>query len=558
MKTHKYLISLSFIATLMLSGCGGSSAEDTNPPSSSEKQITFYLDMTSSGTSTIATLKKTILNVDTNYGNKTLNVWVSNDSFDDGDGCSKKTCITQEMVDELADTFLKAGSDNDIYDWITTIYGEEWSKSASDKYSDLIQETDSIDILLTDIDNDNSPNSGVVGYFWAKDNFTKDIYSGSNERIMFYIDSVMFANTDNGDFWQKEIYSTLAHEFHHMINFYQKNILRDTSLDTWIDEMLSETVEDAVATKIEHIGPRGVTPYDDGSAGDSGNTDGRYPTFNRYNYISLTEWYNSLANYSNVNAFGAFLTRNYGIEVLHDIEQSTYEHTDAIGYAVEKNDEDIKPTSISMSDELNQTIDINNTYQVEVLSPAYQTNLTININNAPKDIYLVLTNYSTSEATNLDITHSNKIVVAKNAKIVTVPPQSPIKPTPQHITDFNKQVLKPTIKRFNDESDNDYDEIFNTLLRDWGISVMLSDIINPYEKLTYNTGDFIESTYDGITYDLGSINFFNYSPQPTIHTDISSVNSQSNYYYIVGEDLNGSIDVNITLQDSMQATLIAK
>ena len=157
----------------------------------------------------------------------------------------------------------------------------------------LIPKNDEITILLTDIDEDNSANGGVVGFFWSKDNFLATTVAGSNERVMFYIDSVMFANGDNGwdidDYWPKELISTLAHEFQHMINFYQKYILLDTDTDTWINEMLSESTEDLVATKIRHIGPRGVD-YMDGSAGDPGNTLGRYPLFNANNTLSLTSW----------------------------------------------------------------------------------------------------------------------------------------------------------------------------------------------------------------------------------------------------------------------------
>ena len=73
---------------------------------------------------------------------------------------------------------------------------------------------------------------GVAGYFYAKDNFKSSYYSGSNQRIMFYLDAVMFANGDgiDGTDWDVsdpspgDIVSTLTHEFQHMIHFYQKQI----------------------------------------------------------------------------------------------------------------------------------------------------------------------------------------------------------------------------------------------------------------------------------------------------------------------------------------------
>ena len=404
---------------------------------------TFYLSADTS-VSTEATLKSIVSNVSTDTGTRTLNVWVSNDSF--GSGCAKATCVTQDMVDALADKFLKSGSGNDIYDWDTNIYGKEWGSNAQAKYSNLIGESDTIDILLTDIDNDNSKNGGVVGYFWSKDNFSASSYSGSNERIMFYADSVMFANTSNGDFWQKQLYSTLAHEFQHMINFYQKNIIHSSGSETWLNEMMSVTTEDLVATKIEHNGDRAVD-YTDGSAGASGNTHGRFPRFNQNNDITLTNWNqtsNVLNDYAKVASFGSFLTRNYGgAELMHNMMDNNY------------------------SDE-NAVID----------------------------------------------------------------------------------AIKTTTGK---------DVTFVQLLQEWGIAVMLSSRDDLTDTPQYNFGDFLTTTYGGISYDLGSINFFNYNPEPTLHTTVNSVNPHANYYYKIGENItSNSVDLNVTLDANTTATLIAK
>ncbi len=398
---------------------------------------TFYLDKYDTGPSTQATARK-VITVSTAYGDKTLNVWVSDDSFDNGSGCSKATCVTQEMVDDLAATFLEDGTDNDIYDWVTNIYGEEWGSDAAEKYSNAIPESNEITILLTDIDNDNITNGGVIGYFYSKDNYDTSSYSGSNERVMFYADSVMFANTDSAFDWQKEIYSTLAHEFQHMIHFYKRFVISEVETDTWMEEMMSETTEDLIATKLDHIGPRGVDPRD-GSAGDPENTDGRYPDFNSNNTLSLTSWRNSYGDYGKVSAFGAFLVRNYGgAQILHDIMSDTT-HAD----------------------------------------------------------------YQAIEAA--------------------------------------------TGKSFSE------------LLSDWGTAVILSDVVDPDQDTpTYNTGDFIYDTYRNSTYSLGSINCFNYDPQPTLKTSSGTVAEQGNYYYKVGEGLTGTISLDLDLNGYTEATLIAK
>ena len=404
---------------------------------------TFYLS-TDKSVSTEATLKSVISNVDTNVGTRTLNVWVSNDSF--GSGCPKATCVTQTMVDELADRFLKSGSNNDIYDWVTNIYGSEWGSLASSKYSNVISQTDTIDILLTDIDQDNRTSGGVVGYFWSKDNFLTSQYSGSNERIMFYADSVMFANTSNGDYWQKILYSTLAHELQHMINFYQKNIVYTSGCETWLNEMMSVSTEDLLTTKLEHDGARAVK-YTDGTAGASGNTNGRFPIFNKNNDITLTNWNQTsdvLNDYSKVSSFGAFLLRNYGgAELMHNIMDNNFSDENAIIDAVKT-------------------------------------------------------------TTGKDVTFVN-------------------------------------------------------ILQEWGIAVMLSSIDNLVNAPQYNFGDFLSVSYGGVSYDLGSINFFNYNPLPKLHTTMGPIEPHANYYYKIGENItSSSIDLNISLDANTEATLIAK
>jgi hypothetical protein len=414
-----------------------------------QSTATFYRSSDTSDP-TEATARK-VISVATEFGDKKLNIWVSDDSFS-GPGCTTDKCVTQAMVDALADTFLKDASDNDIYDWVTNIYGEEWESAAQAKYSDLIQANDEITILLTDIYDDGlpPPNEGrVVGFFWAKDNFKVSSISGSNERVMFYIDSVMFANEegllwDIDDPWPKEMISTLAHEFQHMIHFYQKTVLLvNENTDTWINEMLSESTEDLVATKIQHIGPRGVD-YMDGSAGDPGNTLGRYPLFNANNTLSLTAWNGELADYSKVNAFGAYLLRNYGgAELLHNVMYNSYTDLNAVVDAVHK---------------------------------------------AP----------------------------------------------------------------------NGSGKTFADLLSEWGVAVMLSDHDNLVDTPTYNTGWFTDNVYGNTTYELGSINFFYYDPQPTIYTTSGTVQPQGNYYYKIGDDLTGDINITLELIGQTEATLIAK
>ncbi|CAA6802281.1 MAG: Unknown protein [uncultured Campylobacterales bacterium] len=250
----------------------------------------------------------------------TLNIWVDNNAY--GSGCNEVDCITDTMIDYLSDSFLIPGNNNDIYELVTNIYGIEWGATS---FGNLITDTNTIDILLFDINGDNATDTsgGVLGYYFAKDNYLTSSLPGSNEKIMFYIDSNFFASTLNSDlltddevwsiddYWPPIIISTLAHEFQHMIHFYQKTVLRGlTSTDTWINEMLSELTEDIIAWNINNPGPRGNISLD---AGTPGNSNGRLPSFNSTpTDNAISNWTNSSLNYSTVYSFGAYLIRTYG------------------------------------------------------------------------------------------------------------------------------------------------------------------------------------------------------------------------------------------------------
>jgi hypothetical protein len=399
---------------------------------SEDDKESFYIDVfDSSGASHTkeinATARKVIANVDTKYGKKTLVVWVEDDVYSDGGLISNGT-VTQDMVDNLADIFLADGESNDIYDWVTNVYGKEWGDT---NYNILIDDNGYIDILIDDMELDE-----IAGYFYSKDNFVKSDEPTSNEKIMFYINSRVYTRSGySQEENEKEVYTTLAHEFQHMIHFYQRGVLKRSSHPTWLNEMLSEATEDLVATKIEYKGPRNVDPSD-GSAGSSGNSGGRYPDFNEYNYLSLTSWSNSLKHYSKVSAFGAFLLRNYnGAKVLHDIL-----HSSKTGY--------------------------------------------------------------------------------------------------EAIEDATGKDLK-------------------ALLREWAEAVILSSEDNlPQDKPAYNFGDFKEVEYNGITYDLGSINFFNYNPTPTFKSS-ATLDNNANLYYYLGE-IEGEATINVDIPLGADITIISK
>jgi len=271
---------------------------------------------------------------------RTLSIWVADDCW--GAAPTKKHGITQTMVDALALKFFGAAGvpSDSIYAWVTNILGDEWGPHG---YSNLISPSGNVTILLADISGDNSDIGGIVGYFNPGDSVLGQ--SGSNERVMFVIDAVMYANPDGEGrgkgtagytggtwmptaYWAQTVFSTLAHEFQHMIHFYQKAVKLGGNTryqPVWIDELCSMQIEDLLADKLGVPGPRGVAPTDY-TAGAAGNASGRFRSFVLYNDVSLSAWGGTdiYASYAAAYAFGAYLTRNYGgAEFLRRVVQTS-------------------------------------------------------------------------------------------------------------------------------------------------------------------------------------------------------------------------------------------
>ena len=267
------------------------------------------------GTEIPVTLRANTDMIATPQGERALRIWVADDSWHvDG---TKANLVTEEMVEIFRDLFLQEGEDNDIFEWLTNIFGPEWGAHG---YSNLIDFTGYIDIVMFDIDNDDSTEGGVLGYFDAGNNFTKNDYPISNEMVMFALDSVLLATPDENtswsvdDFWPNIMVSTLAHEFQHMIHWY--NYLDREQNSIALNELLSMSAEDIVADKIKADGPRGVA-YNDYTAGSKDNRFGRLPLYNLYNDEPVSTWRamddpDVVRSYSVNYAFGAYLMRNYG------------------------------------------------------------------------------------------------------------------------------------------------------------------------------------------------------------------------------------------------------
>lgn len=248
-------------------------------------------------------------------------IWVLDDNFTIGSADGDQ--ITQKKAEELAEKF------DSMYQGIRKVFGTESDEIIS-KYGFYTISDTKVNIVVYDIEDDytEKQNSGVAGYFWPKDYYTAtdtpasqdDVLPLSNEGKYFYVDSGFLNKYPN------MIYSTLAHEFQHMINFGQKYVNNGRNSSTWSNEMMSMVCEDM------------IQDYLDIDLLDS--PIGRLLEFAQGYYLSgLTDWLpgNDVAySYAGAYAFGAYLARNYGgTSLIKQIATNQYVDQQAITQALQ-------------------------------------------------------------------------------------------------------------------------------------------------------------------------------------------------------------------------------
>jgi len=179
--------------------------------------------------------------------------------------------------------------DKTIYPRLTRVFGSEWSPGIDNELR--------ITILITQI------NKSTGGYFNSIDEYPQAQITNSNEREMIYLNSTYITSS--------LVKSFLAHEFQHMINFYQKEKLRNSVEDIWLNEARSEYASSLLGYD---------NPY------DGSNLERRVRDFLRYSTDPLAEWQNEPADYGAVNLFMHYLVSRYGEQILTKMTQ-----TDVVG-----------------------------------------------------------------------------------------------------------------------------------------------------------------------------------------------------------------------------------
>ena len=250
---------------------------------------------------------------------------------------------TDKGISLSEDDYIALGQKFDAcYALETSVIGNPlYSKYNNSMYVPCNQK---IVILVSDLFGDASKDQqgGTVGYFYSGDLYTQkflddnlnvssspDNYIHSNQCEMFYIDALFLTKMPS------TVYSTLVHEFNHMINYVVKTVNYMTnktnvnalrSCDTWFTEMLAMTTEDMFQSYLK--------------LKDEDSPKARIPYFGFAYYYGFKSWddkkVDPLIMYANTYAFGAFLARNFGgVELIKQIAQNDYVNEQAITKALQ-------------------------------------------------------------------------------------------------------------------------------------------------------------------------------------------------------------------------------
>ena len=208
---------------------------------------------------------------------------------------------SQEQNDmKIAIFELGAEFQNKIYPVLTSTFGLE-PKPGVDK-------DERITVLVHQMGSD------AGGYFRSGNVYEKLQSPSSNEREMVYLNSQYIGKPD--------VKSFLAHEFVHLITINQKDLLRRTTEETWLNEARAEYAPTLLG-------------YDDTYKGS--NLERRVRDFLARPSDSLTEWRNKKEDYGMVNVFIQYLVDHYGVRILVDSLQSSQVGISSINEALRKN-----------------------------------------------------------------------------------------------------------------------------------------------------------------------------------------------------------------------------
>ncbi len=196
--------------------------------------------------------------------------------------------VSDKQRTEILGNFEILASDfsDEIYPTLTGIFGQENRPG--------IDGDERITILV------HRMRDQAKGYVTSDDGYTKFEAPGSNEREMVYLSEEAVSST--------LAQSYLAHEFTHLLYFYQKQLKQTTPDEVWIQEGFAEVAPTLLG-------------YDNEYAGSY--LEKRVHDFVSNPRDSLVEWRGQGADYGVANLFFQYLVDQYGKELLREALQSS-------------------------------------------------------------------------------------------------------------------------------------------------------------------------------------------------------------------------------------------
>ena len=163
----------------------------------------------------------------------------------------------------------------------------------------------------------------IAGYTRNCDIYLKIQCLNSNQKEIIFFSAKFFS--------EKDLKIYLAHEFLHLIQLNQKELLRGKQEDIWLAELMAEYTSTFLG-------------YDEEFKGS--NLENRVREFLSNPNNSLIEWENKSQDYAISNIFGQYLVENYGLKILTDALQSEKTGINAIEFALNKNNHSVNFSQI--------------------------------------------------------------------------------------------------------------------------------------------------------------------------------------------------------------------
>jgi len=264
-------------------------------------------------------------------------IWVPSENYSASSAANDDNKISQNQASVLCNKFEA------MYSLVTNLFGYEFGGGLeeTDENYGGVDSDPRISVLVYDIGEDYTPtqDSGILGFFWGKDYYSQEDIDNHPEvfgsGVKTNLAEIFYVDSHFTDYAPDFIYSTLIHEYQHMINFARKSLPSNANpqglmVDVWFNEMLSMLSEDAVGPKIG-INSK-IYPL-----------NSRMPLFlGDYSFSGVTDWLGGDAvysSYASAYAFGAYLARNYGgAALVKTLLDCNYANREAVGYAIQSLD----------------------------------------------------------------------------------------------------------------------------------------------------------------------------------------------------------------------------